>query len=418
MSGVRRRLVTALREGGWLDRSRAGAYAAILLGCELLTFLFLIAGTHGLVVPLVRPTTTDFASFYAAGMLADAGTPQLAYDQAAHYAAEQLATEPGIPYVFFYYPPVYLLLCAVLARLPYLLAFVFFEAVTLVAWVLVGRRILAVQGWMALVPLLAFPAVFWNLGLGQNAFLTAALLGMAMLLVDRRPVVAGLLFGAICYKPHFGLLVPVALAAGRRWQAFAAAALSATVLILLSLACFGWETWREFLVAAAGSHATYQSGRIDFSGIASPFGGLRLLGVAPPAAYAIQAAATAAAAALVWVAWRRRLGLAVRAAALAAGTVVAAPVVLIYDLLLGGVAMAWLIRAARDSGFLPWEKLSLAALFVLPLLSRNIGAAWHIPMTAFFAAAMLILVARRVRHEMTANRHVGVGLTLAEAGNA
>jgi hypothetical protein len=90
-----------------------------------------VAGTYGLIVPLAGPTSTDFVSFYAAGALADAGTPELAYDQAAHDLAEQRAAAPSIEYRFFYYPPVFLLLCAALARLPYLAAFVVFEAATL-----------------------------------------------------------------------------------------------------------------------------------------------------------------------------------------------------------------------------------------------------------------------------------------------
>src|SRR3974390_2358636 len=78
--------------GTALDRDRVLAYCRILLAVETAVFLFLIAGTHGLIVPLAGPTSTDFVSFYAAGVLADAGTPELAYDQAAHGAAEQRAT--------------------------------------------------------------------------------------------------------------------------------------------------------------------------------------------------------------------------------------------------------------------------------------------------------------------------------------
>ena len=73
----------------------------------------MVAGTHGWIVPLDKPTTTDFVSFYAAGKLADAGTPALAYDQAAHLAAEEAITAPGIRYQYFNYPPVFLMRCAV-----------------------------------------------------------------------------------------------------------------------------------------------------------------------------------------------------------------------------------------------------------------------------------------------------------------
>ena len=125
--------------------------AAALLALELAGFAFFVAGTHGWITPLRRPVSTDFVSFYAAGRLADAGTPALVYDQAAHYAAEQAATEPGIAYNYFYYPPVFLLLCAVLARLPYLAAFVAFQAATLVPSLLVVRRILQERGWAILL---------------------------------------------------------------------------------------------------------------------------------------------------------------------------------------------------------------------------------------------------------------------------
>ncbi|MGB9646537.1 MAG: hypothetical protein WCB44_15640, partial [Stellaceae bacterium] len=123
------RLLQAL--GAALDRHRVLAYCRILLAVETAVFLFLVAGTHGLIAPLAGPTSTDFVSFYAAGALADSGTPVLAYDQAAHNAAEQRATAPGVEYRFFYYPPVFLLVCAALARLPYLAAFLVFEAATL-----------------------------------------------------------------------------------------------------------------------------------------------------------------------------------------------------------------------------------------------------------------------------------------------
>jgi alpha-1,2-mannosyltransferase len=393
-----RRALAQLRSGQWLGRRRILGYAAVLLAIELLIFLILIAGTHGWIVPLEHPTTTDFVSFYAAGRLADAGTPALAYDLGTHYALEQQITAPGIGYQFFYYPPVFLLLCAAVAPLPYLVAFVLFEAVTLALYLLVARRILGVTEG-ALVPLLAFPAVFWTLGLGQNSFLTAALFGAAMLLVDRRPLVAGLLLGALCYKPHFGLLVPVALAAGGHWRAFAAAAVAVTGLIGLSLALFGWETWVSFLASAAESPGTYETGRIDLAGMVSPFAATLLLGGKPVLAYLVQLVASGAAAGFVAAVWHRQLSLPLRAAALTAATLIAIPVVLLYDLMLAGVALLWLVRAARDTGFLAWEKIVLVGVFIAPLVTRSVGVATHVPAALLATLALLVLVAVRARRE-------------------
>jgi hypothetical protein len=377
--------------GTALDADRVVAYCRILIIAELAGFLFLIAGTHGLIVPLSGHPSTDFVSFYAAGALADAGTPELAYDQAAHQAAEERATARGVEYRFFYYPPVFLVLCTVLARLPYLPAFVAFEAVTFALFLTIMRRILAQRGRSFLVPVLAFPAVYWTLGLGQNSFLTAALFGAGTLWVDRRPILAGLCFGALCYKPHFGLLVPVALIAGRHWRAAGAAFLSAVALCCLSLVLFGAETWHSFLAAAAASHAAYESGRITFGGFASPLGAILLLGGTSVAAYAAQAAATLAAALLVAVIWRRGLALPVRTAALAAATLVAIPVVLVYDLMLAAVAAAWLIRDKQ--GVEPWEKVLLAALFALCLNPRGLAELSQIPIAPLIAIGIVILTA-------------------------
>ena len=378
------------------NHCRHFVYCTILLAIEVSCFLFLVAGTHGLIVPLDAPTSTDFVSFYAAGSLADAGTPELAYDQAAHNAAEEQATAPGVEYRFFYYPPVFLLLCALVARLPYLVAFLIFEAVTLAVYLIVMSRILGKRSFAALVPVLAFPAVFWTLGLGQNAFLTAALFGAGTLYIDRRPITAGLLFGALCYKPHFGLLVPVALAAGGHWRAFAAALAAAAVLCSSSLMLFGWATCSDFFSVAVASHATYESGRIAFGGLVSPFGAVLLLGGSPATAYAVQTGATLLAALLVGFVWRSGFALPIRAATLAAATLLAIPVILIYDLTLAGVAAAWLVRARGRDELPIWEKTALAGSFLLLLDPRDLAEVSRVPIAPLVALALLVVVAARV----------------------
>jgi alpha-1,2-mannosyltransferase len=387
--------------GDLLTRPRLARSCAVLLALEIAIFLFLIAGTHGWIVPLERATTTDFVSFYAAGLLADAGTPALAYDQLAHHAAEAAATAPGIEYQFFNYPPVYLILCAAFAQLPYMAAFILFIAATLIFYLAVAREILGDRSLTALVVLLSFPMTFWTMGLGQNAFLTAALFGLATLFIDRRPIAAGILFGLLCYKPHFGVLVPIALAAGGYWRSFAAAAGSAGVLVLASLLLFGWETWQAFFVTAGAAHAVYESGRILFAGFANPFGAVRLLGGPVALAYAVQGVASLAAAALVLVAWRYRLSLPTRAAMLASVTLVAAPVAIFYDLMLGTIAVCWLVR--DDSRPLSGaEKTFFAGIALLLLDARHLGDSWHLPVAATAALGLFAIVTARAFREMAA----------------
>lgn len=384
---------------GFLTGPRLARACAALLALEIAVFLFLIAGTHGWIVPLERATTTDFASFYAAGKLAAAGTPALAYDQAAHHAMEQAVTAPGIEYQFFNYPPVYLLLCAVLAQLPYLAAFVLFIAATFAFYLAVARRILGDRSPAAIVVLLSFPMVFWTMGLGQNAFLTAALFGLATVLLESRPIAAGILFGLLCYKPHFGVLVPIALAAGGYWRSFLAAGCSAAALVLISLALFGWETWQAFFVTAGAAHAVYESGRILFAGFANPFGAVRLLGGPVALAYAVQGLASLAAAALVLIVWRYRLSLPLRAAGLAAASLVAAPVAIFYDLMLGTIAVCWLMRD-ESPALTPAEKTFFAAITVLLLDVRHLGESWHLPVAATATLGLFAIVTARAFREL------------------
>jgi len=203
-----------------LRRDRVIACAPVILALQLALFVFTVAGAYGFLGPLDRPTSTDFTSFYAAGMLANSGHPELTYDLQAHFRAEEAATHAGIEYKYFYYPPTFLFVCAAVAKLPYFWSFIIFEAASFFLYLIVIRAILAERSWGVLIPFLACPAIYWTFGLGQNALMTAALFGGATLLVERRPIVAGVLFGALCYKPHLALLVPVALAAGRHYRVF------------------------------------------------------------------------------------------------------------------------------------------------------------------------------------------------------
>ena len=378
------------------------AWTGMLLLGEVLVTLWFVAGTHGLFGALDQPTTTDFASFYAAGKLALAGTPALAYDRVAHQAAEWAATAPGVQYQFFFYPPVFLLLAAPLSALPYLLAFAVFEVATLLLYLAALRPIVGRRDSSWLIPALAFPAVFWTFGLGQNAFLSAALFACGTRLIDRRPGVAGLVLGGLIYKPHLGLLIPVALIAGRRWRAIAGAVAGTLGLVLLSAALFGWTAWAAFLHSFAGAHSTYENGRIELAGMVSVFAAARLLGVPAGSAYAVQAAVGLTAAAAVALVWWRDSRLAVRAAALIAGTLLALPVLLLYDLMLLAVAGAWLLADMHErDDARPAEWALLAVGFVIPLLCRALGLALHVGVVPLVSAVVLAACVRRSKLALT-----------------
>src|SRR6185437_2679218 len=270
------------RRGDWLTRARVIGWGRVLLIVEIVALIVIAAGTYGAYVHLDEPSSTDFISFFAAGRLADVGTPWLAYDPAAHRAMERaIFGDPHLPYAyFFFYPPTYLVVCAVVALIPsYLLAFALWGVATGALFVAALYRI--VRDRRLVVALLSFPAALITVGIGQNSLLTAGLIGFGTYLVDRKPVAAGLLWGALIYKPHLAMMMPIALLAGRNWRAFIAMAASAAAISLL---WFGAGTWQAFFTEAQSAASSFTTGRVGFAGLVSLFSAARLLGAGPLAA--------------------------------------------------------------------------------------------------------------------------------------
>ena len=384
----------ALREvasGRWLRGDTLRRWVLMLLVLQVAAFAFLFSGVHGWIVRLDHPVSVDFVSFYAAGVLADQGQAVRAYSRAAHFAAEQAVLSPGIGYQFFLYPPPFLLVCAVLARLPWAASFVVFEAATLLGCLLVLRAVLDLPWRRCLAGLLAFPAVPWVVLLGQNSFMTAGLFGLALLLLERRPVLAGLLVAGLACKPHFALLVPLAFAAGGCWRAFAAAAAGVLGACALATLLFGVAVWPAYFATMAASQPELQAGLVGrFGAMVSPYGALRAMGVPHVAALLGQGVGVVGAAAAVALFWRRQAPLPIRAAALLAAGLVAAPMALFYDLMLVLVALCWLVRQGRDTGFPPWSRSVMVACWLLPGLTLFLGDR-HLPVGGLVAPALLLL---------------------------
>jgi alpha-1,2-mannosyltransferase len=392
---VLRILTSVFRDADWLDGRRATAWLRILAAVMVVVAGAWIALSHGGVDPTGKPLGTDFLSFWAASKLALAGHSAQVYDPAAH-AAVQRAAFPGtdIGYAAFFYPPVFLLICLPLAALPYLAALAAWLAVTgLACWQ-------ALRGWLnrsaSMLAALAFPATLSNLGHGQNAFLSTALFGGGGLLLAARPFLAGLCFGALIFKPHLGLLIPVALLAGRQWKAIAGAMVSATALIGLSLLAFGSQTWAGFLAVSPLARAALEQELVGSAKMQSVFAAIRLWHGPLALAYAAQALVSLAAAAAVAVVFRRRRNDAAAMAALMAATLLASPFLLDYDLMLMAPPLAWLFAQGARDGFRPWEKTGLLAAFLLPMVSRILATDLHLPIAPPVLAILFLLIWRRL----------------------
>src|SRR5688572_3462202 len=177
------------RDAAWLNRQRLNAYPKIFLTIYAITIAVYLALSPTMVDPLNRPVGTDFMNVWSAGKMAQEGRAAAAYEWDSHRAVQNAALPwhkgVDIPYFGWHYPPMFLMIASLLAFLPYGGALLVWMGTTLPLYVAAIQRALPARETLALA--LAFPAVFINLAHGQNGFLTTALIGGGVMLLNTRP---------------------------------------------------------------------------------------------------------------------------------------------------------------------------------------------------------------------------------------
>ena len=349
-----------------------------------LGYLIVLGGSylqgHFLTDPQGRPIANDFVNVWAAGRLALDGQAPAAYDWTAHRAAEVRAVGYDFEgYYGWHYPPPAFFFAAALATLPYLVAAIVWLVTTLAAYVAAIAGILGLRTGVLFA--LGFPAAIWNVTAGQNGFLTAALIGGTLGLLERQPALAGICLGLLTYKPQFGVLFPIVLIADRRWLTIAVATLTAIVLAALSWLAFGHASWEAFVHwAPLSSHALIDQGALDWYRLQSVFAFARAHGGSETLAWTVQGVLTLSlAVGLAWL-WKSRAAFELKAAALAAGALLATPYLFMYDLVVLAVAVAFLLRLALAREFL--SRIEIAALaaagaliLIYPYVKTQVGLA-------------------------------------------
>ena len=384
-----------LRSGQWLTASRARSYSLILLAVTAIAVAGWIGLSDGLIDRNGKPLGTDFSNVYAAGTLTWQGRPADAYAPALQHQAEKaIFGGREVPFYGWHYPPFFFAVAIAVAAFPYAWGLSIWLAASFAAYLAAIRAIL--PGKETLLIASAFPAVFVNIGHGQNGFLTAALLGGALQLLDRRPWLAGMLIGLLAYKPQFGVLIPIALLAGGRWRSIAAAVATVAVLLALSFATLGGGVWQAFASSMNFTQTVVlEQGGTGWEKIQSVFSAARMWGATVPAAYAVQfALGLGLAASLAWL-WRSDAAFELKAAALATGSLLATPYVLDYDLVVLAVAIACLARHGLARGFRDFEISLLAAVWMVPLVSRGIAGATGIPLGLVVLSTLYVFTLRR-----------------------
>ncbi len=338
-----------------------------------------------------HPVVNDFVVFWTAGHLALKGAAIAAYDTHLEHAAELATIGHNFHQLLGWsYPPLFLFVVMAPVQLPYVSAFIMWSATTLALYASAVAAI--VERRVAFMVACAVPWVFVELVLGQNGFLTSAVVGLVLLHLEKRPILSGLLLGFLSYKPQFGVLFPLALAAGGYWRAFAWAAVGTLTWNGLAGAVLGFGTFGAFLHAlsvAADTHLVRSD--LGWNKLQSVYGFMRLLGASGSAAWALQALVCAAMSLGVALSWRNRTApFALKAALLASAIPLVTPYILYYDVPVLAIAVAFLFR---HRGFDTVELVLLAA--TVPFLFAPLDSAIPVPGALFASLAVSGIAARR-----------------------
>ncbi|WP_158284788.1 glycosyltransferase family 87 protein [Oricola cellulosilytica] len=340
-----------------------------LLGLAVTFFAtgYVILANNG-ALPNGSPFGSDYVSFWVAAREVLAGRPEVPYSMPLFAQAQNAVFGDGNFYAFFYPPPylAYLVPFGTLSYFPSLFLWLGLTFATAL-WTLV--RITGYR-WEVILIALAFPVTFLTIAHGQNAFLSAALFGGALVLLPTRPIVAGILIGLLTFKPQLGLLIPLALISSTNWRAFATATVTTALATGSSVILFGVETFSAFLAQGSYAMETLREGHVAWEKMVSVYAMMRVAGAPDIPAMAVQLLVSAIVAVIVIRAWRFGGGFSheERSAMLLIGSLLATPFSLNYDLFLLAPAVAFLASDGLRNGFPSYRLSLLAATYLFPIV--------------------------------------------------
>lgn len=380
----------------WLNHDRVSTYSRLFI------YLYLIIGAGWIAFlkegldPLGKPFGYDFITFWSASYAWLHGAAADAYDVLKLFRIEQLAVPGNTKAFAWFYPPTFYLMVLPLALLPYIVSYSLFITVTFVPFLTALRRIAPDR--QAIFLIAAFPGVFINAAHGQNAFITAALAGWAVILLERRPAVAGLLAGLLVIKPHLALLLPLVFLVSKRWRAAAYSILTMLLFTILSIAILGYDVLKAFLGSIQFARMATENNLLPWEKMPTFFAMMRLAGADLAWSYSLHIAFALLIMIAVLFMWKTSADEYLRYAALFTGTLLVSPYLFDYDLAWLAFPIAWIAQSAMKRDWLSWEREILLLAWLSPLIMPSIAKVTSLQVGPIITLALFLAIQRRAIH--------------------
>lgn len=395
---------------GWGVDQRKTIYLSALVvsvcAFVMIVYVRITWGAYKEQIPGHLPIYGDFFALWSYAKVIAAHPVVELYDFAALHARQvDLGMDPTYKYPFPY-PPTFIFLVWPLSLLQYEADYLIWTLGTLALFVWVIWKTCSRLPFCLLGVIVA-PTTTATIFAGQSGFVTAALMTAGIRLAQSRPIVAGIFFGLVSYKPQLGLLVPIALAAAGLWTTFGSAFATIVMMAGATTLAFGWDIWPAWLSMLPAYADMFDNATILLRSRPTVLANLQQLGVSLPLARAVQALVAAVVAVLVWRCFRREPGR-LAAAALLVGTLVATPHAFCYDLPMVTAGMVLFIedRLVTHATFTRSEigVLVLAMVFPILMLLKE----FTVPLSAVPLVLLFGAIVRR--HLCTATRMGSSGL--------
>ena len=391
-----------------LTERRLRVHGLLLAVCLWSVYLFDLS-TPGLLDRHGLVKGTDFVHFYVLGSLAAQHRGAALYNTLLQSVlAEQIV--PGAQPLYFValYGPQVSLVFAPFARLPYgwallawsLLSCMIYTACCFAVWKTCPRL---KQHWMTVVILaIAYPAFFHLIAWGQTSAPALACFTVAYLaLRSNRQFLAGLAIGLLIYKPQLGFVAAGLFLFSGQWTALIGALISAAGELSVGWIYYGTSVMRDYWSALR--HITkmlpYLEPRPYTTHSLRSFWSML---VPSPAAATVLYVASAIIVLISGVyVWRSRAPLSIRYSAMLVVTVLVAPHLTVYDLvILAPVFLLladWGLKEDVSPSSLP---ILLYLCYALPLIGP-LSRCTHVQLSVVAFLALTHFLWQITRHDPT-----------------
>ena len=385
----------------WITAKRLRGQGLILALCLWSVYVWNVS-TPGLLDRGRNLKGTDFLHFYTLGSLALAHRGNILYNLEAQatLAAQRVPAAAGIRYLPLY-PPQVSIFFAPFAKLSYPSALTFWLFLSVLIYGFCCYAIwrtcfkLLDHKLTTVILILAYPA-FWHLiAWGQTSALALACFTLAYFaLRSRREFLAGLALGCLIFKPQLALAAAIVFLLTANWKVIMGALLSGLAQLAAAWLYYGPAPLRDWIHTLLDMRRLmpwlepriYQTHSLrTFWTMLIPWTSAALV------LYLVSALAVLT---LTVGCWRSRMPLPVRYSALLFATVLVAPHLTVYDLVIlapGFLMLSDWIIAQAQSANVDQLKLLLYLAFVLPLTGPL--ARWtHLQLSVPVMAAVIYVI--------------------------